>query len=245
MRTGTLRCGYAVWKPNLWVEPNTGEIKGFDHDIMTRVGDVLGLDIEWVEETGWGVAEQGLISNRYDVLCADVCMDPRRSRSAYFSLPYTINPQLVFVREGEKKSFDELNSAEMKVAILPNTIFEDIADTIFPNAEKVNVNDFGEGTDIILSVVTKKADFSIGTYPGLNEYIKNNSGKIEILETPADYCLGSFMIPHGDNQLKHIVDNALTKLIVSGEVKNIIGQHTEINDLSWRHPQLPYQKVGN
>ena len=60
IRTGTLRCGYAAWYPNLIIDPNTKAKSGISYDVMEEVGRRLGLKVEWTQEAGFGSAEQDL-----------------------------------------------------------------------------------------------------------------------------------------------------------------------------------------
>ena len=86
-RTNTLRCGYAIAPPWTMIDPNTKQLSGVNYDVTNAVAEKMGVKVDWVEETGWGVAEQGLMSSRYDMMCGNVCIDPKRARAATFSTP--------------------------------------------------------------------------------------------------------------------------------------------------------------
>ena len=81
MRTGVLKCGYALWPPHMLTkEANTGEIKGLMPDLMQILSKKLDLKLEWTEETGWGSFIESLKSNRVDVFCAGVWRNAERGR---------------------------------------------------------------------------------------------------------------------------------------------------------------------
>ena len=59
-KTNTLRCGYAIATPWLMMDMSTNKLTGVDVDVIDLIAKKIGLKIDWVEETGWGTAEQGL-----------------------------------------------------------------------------------------------------------------------------------------------------------------------------------------
>src|SRR6185369_9745395 len=97
-KSGTLRCGYGLSYPNLLKDPNTGELSGTSKDVTEALAEQLNLKVEWTEETGFGTAETGIAAGRFDVMCSDVCTLPDRTRRAWFSRPYQIEPMYAFVR---------------------------------------------------------------------------------------------------------------------------------------------------
>lgn len=70
MKSGEIRCGYAISPPAMVQDPNTGEISGMDYDIWQEIGKELGVKIVWPEEAGWGNYITGLNSGRYDAFCS-------------------------------------------------------------------------------------------------------------------------------------------------------------------------------
>jgi ABC-type amino acid transport substrate-binding protein len=52
MRSGVIRCGYGLEPPMLQIDPNTGKPFGAIVDIVERIGSLLDLKIEWVEQVG-------------------------------------------------------------------------------------------------------------------------------------------------------------------------------------------------
>lgn len=76
IRTGTIRCGYAISPPVMVQDPNTKKLSGLDYDLWQEIGKDLGLKIEFVEEAGWGNFIEGLRSNRYDAFCTELWPDP-------------------------------------------------------------------------------------------------------------------------------------------------------------------------
>lgn len=91
MRTGELRCGYAMSPPNLEVDPNSGELTGLERDIWDEIGKELDLKILWTEEVGWGNYIEGLRTGRYDAFCNQAWPTPARLKKYNYGGPYDIS----------------------------------------------------------------------------------------------------------------------------------------------------------
>ncbi|MCB9985366.1 MAG: ABC transporter substrate-binding protein [Micavibrio sp.] len=244
MRTGTIRCGYAVWPPSVVKEPNTGKMSGYSYDVMNTVGEKLGLKIDWAEETGWGTAEQSIISGKIDAMCADVCLDARRTRTVWYSMPFTHNPIYTFVRHDDSRfddSVETLNSSDMSLAVIPNTILDYAAREKYPLAHSFDVNDLGGNIDVIMAVTTKKADASFNNVYSIEQFNKNNEDKLKTVGEPVRYCHGGFLLPQGDMNFKQMIDSAIYELNGSGTLRKILAKNSPDDGRHWNSPALPYE----
>ncbi|HEY1096612.1 MAG TPA: transporter substrate-binding domain-containing protein [Alphaproteobacteria bacterium] len=225
IRTGTIRCGYATWFPGFYVDPNTGKKAGFSYEIAEMLGKRLGLKIEWTEEAGWGNAEQGLQTKRYDAMCAHVCNDAKRTKSAYFSIPYLKEPMYVMARADDTR-FDHdlslINNPAIKAVILKGSIFEFTANDAFPKMKTFDASEFNAESDLFSSVITKKADVTFNTALSISSFDKKSPGKIKAVGEPVNYCSGAFMLPLGDDRFKNMVDSGMQELIDKGYIDDIV-----------------------
>jgi len=245
-RTNTLRCGYAIATPWTMIDPNTKQLSGVNYDMTNAVAQKIGLKVEWVEETGWGVAEQGLMSNRYDMLCGNVCIDPRRTRAATFSTPFLHIPLLAVVRADDTR-FDNglksINSKDIKIGVKNGHVFEFTANENFPLAQKIYANDISDDTEFFEMLNTKKIDIAFAGQITIDLYNeKNPDKKIRSLEEPVRFCNGAFMLPLGDDRLKYMVDNTIGELNSSGQIKEILSRFVKLDSRYIRAPTLPFQE---
>lgn len=243
-KTNTLRCGYAIATPWMMTKPNTKELYGVNFDVTNAVAAKIGLKVDWVEETGWGVAEQGLITHRYDMLCGSVCIDPRRARVATFSTPFLHIPVLAVVRSDDHR-FDgglkTLNSRDIRIGVKNGHVFEFIANEQFPLAQKVYASDLSDDTEFFEMLTANKIDVAFSGQVTVDLYNKNNSNKIKSLDEPARFCNGAFMLPLGDERLKHLIDDAITEINSSSQIKDILGHFIPSDPRYVRAPALPFQ----
>ncbi len=245
MRTNTLRCGYAVATPWFVVDPNTKKLSGVSYDMTEAVAAKIGLKVDWVEETGWGVAEQGLVTGRYDMLCGNVCIDPRRARAATFSTPFLHNPIFAVTRPDDKR-FDAnlraINDPAIRIGVKSGHVFEFIANEQFPAAQKIYANDISDDTDFFQMLTANKVDVVFVGGQGLIDlYNEKNPDKVKALAEPVRFCNAAFMLPLGDEKLKYMIDNAITELNTSGQIKEILGRFIKLDPRYVRMPALPYQ----
>ncbi|MDD3182821.1 MAG: transporter substrate-binding domain-containing protein [Alphaproteobacteria bacterium] len=246
LRTGTIRCGYPVWPPSLSIDPNTKKISGYTHDIAEAVAEKLGLKIKWVEEVAWGTAEQGMNAGRYDMVCGDVALDAQRTKSAWYSTSFNHNPNYVFVRKDDSrfdKDYKKLNDPSVKFAVLPNTILDFSVRDRFPNAARLDTNDFQGTMDILMMVVSGKADASINMLLPIEQYnAQNPDHQVKIVGPAVRYSSGGFLLPKGDMDFKQLIDNAILELSISEEIRDIMRKYMPDDRRYWLSPAKAYEE---
>jgi L-cystine transport system substrate-binding protein len=247
VKTNTLRCGYAIATPWLMMDPTTDKLTGVDVDVIDLVAKKIGVKIDWVEETGWGVAEQGLMTGRYDMLCGSVCIDPRRNRAATYSVPFLDMPFLAVVRMDDTR-FDNLpnplklvNDPNIRIGLKDGHISEFIVNEQFPQAQKVYGNDISDDTDFLEMLKTKKVDVAFSGQSTIDLYNEHNpDSKVKSIGA-ARFCNGAFMMPLGDSRLKDMMDNAIMELNSSGQLREILTKWMKTDDPNYvRAPAKPY-----
>ncbi|MGE0109656.1 MAG: substrate-binding periplasmic protein [Bdellovibrionales bacterium] len=243
-KTNTLRCGYAIATPWFYIDPTTGEKKGYAYDVTMAVADKIGLKVDWTEETGWGVAEQGLQTGRYDMVCGSVCVDPNRNRAAIYSTPFEHAPILPVSRIDDRRfeaGIETINDPSVSVGVKNGHVFEYVAKETFPNARRVYANDISDDTDFFLMLDSKKIDIAFTGKITADLYEKENPGKMRVLPYPVRYCDGAFMMPLGEFNFKQMIDNALMELNTSGQLDQIAKKHMPLDPLYIKMPAHPYR----
>lgn len=243
-RTNTLRCGYAIATPWFFVDPKTNKMTGYAYDVTTRVAEKIGLKIDWAEETGWGVAEQGLITGRYDMMCGTVCVDPRRNRAVIYSRPFKHAPMWPVVRADDHRfdgDSEKINQPDVRIGVKNSHIFEFIAKEQFPKAQLVYANDISDDTEFFLMLTSGKIDIAFSGQITVDMYNKANGDTIRTTDKPARYCNGGFMMNLGEHDLKQMMDNALLELNTSGELDRIAARYMPVQDKYVRLPAQPYR----
>jgi polar amino acid transport system substrate-binding protein len=88
----------ATWPPFEYVNENTGEIEGFDIDLMRAIAKKEGLDIEFIN-TSWDPLLAGMSQCLYDAAISSMTITEERKEDMLFSDPYFEAGQLVTVHK--------------------------------------------------------------------------------------------------------------------------------------------------
>jgi polar amino acid transport system substrate-binding protein len=103
----------AAYPPMEFVDPKTGEITGYDIDLMREVAAAAGYEVEFVNAE-W-TAIFGLLSNRsVDAIISSVTITEERKKNMSFTDPYYQSSQRVVIRAADKATYTGLDKLEGK-----------------------------------------------------------------------------------------------------------------------------------
>ena len=226
--SGELNCAYAIWPPFFSKDALTGELSGFNYDIIEAVGRELGLKINWSEEVGFGNYIEGLRSGRYDAMCQTVWPDPARFKNALVTIPAHYHKVHVVVRADDTRFDDgwrKLNDPQFKAVVVDGDITDTIARTDFPKATIVSLPQAADARQMFTEIETKKADATFVDYGFFKDYDSKNPGKLKRAGNVLRVYGSVFSVPSGETELKMLLDNALIALINSGRIEEILRKH--------------------
>ncbi len=229
MRTNTLRCGYVIVDPGLMKDPKTGAFSGPVYDIMSDIGRMLNLKIEWTEETNFATAVTGLQMGRYDEICTTLFWRPNLMRLVELVQPYYYIPIQVVQRVGEKrfKKKEDMDVPEIKIASVDGAIPMLIADDDFKKAKLESLPETSPYNEILFSLVYKKADVTFVDPLFFHHFDDANPGKVEInKDIPPLRVFGvTFAVLKGEHDLANMLSNAIVSLRDNGRIEQILGKY--------------------
>lgn len=245
LRTGKIRCGYAIWHPMLYKDLKTGEIKGISHDIMEEIGKRLNLKIEWSEEASWGTIVEGLVTNRYDMICVQLAASSGRVRVVDFSAPSFYMGGFMVVRKTDNRFGNDalkLNDPEYKIAVLEGEMSSIIVNQSFPKAKILAMSQMLDYSMLLKEVETGKADATLMEGYTFAGYDKNNPGKLKAIgmDKPVNIFPVSFGLPQDDLAFKRMFDITLEELVNDGSVDRIVKPYDIFPGTILRMPK-PYE----
>ncbi|MEU4015194.1 amino acid ABC transporter substrate-binding protein [Microbacterium sp. NPDC028030] len=99
----------------------SGDLTGFDVEIIQAVADKLGLEVKF-QETQWDAIFAGLDAGRFDVIANQVSINDEREEKYLFSAPYTVSPGVIVVAEDDDSisSFDDLDGKTTAQSLTSN-----------------------------------------------------------------------------------------------------------------------------
>lgn len=227
--SGVLRCGYATSPPVLVKDANTGKISGSDYQIVEAIGKKLGLKVEWTEEVGWGNFIEGLRNNRYDMMCGSLWPDAARIKFLSLTRPVYYDRLLAYARADDHRfdgKMDSINDPQVTIAALDGDASYSIAQQRFPKAKILALPQMAVVSDMMMSLITKKADIIFLDPVRTAVFEKENKGKIAPVKdiTPLQVIGTSFGVKGGELQLRDMIDTALRELINDGTVEKLLAE---------------------
>jgi cystine transport system substrate-binding protein len=101
LESGVLTVGTeGTYRPYSFHEEGSGDLTGYDVEVITAVADELGVDVKF-EETQWDAIFAGLEAGRFDVIANQVSITPEREAKYTFSDPYTVSTGVIVVPKDE------------------------------------------------------------------------------------------------------------------------------------------------
>ena len=122
----------------------SGQIEGFDYDLICAVADEMGLEINYLPAQKFDsivpMVKQGV---KTDISISSVTITDERKQEIDFADPYIDNNQGVVVLDSQTyPTAEDLNVSGVKIATLPSTTSEEWAQENLPNATIVDFDDW-------------------------------------------------------------------------------------------------------
>jgi len=231
MRTGAIRCGYAIEEPYIIANPATGEISGIFHDLMEEVGKRLSLKVDWAEEVAFGTAIEGMKSSRYDMVCANMWASSARARYADFTTPIDYSLMNVWVRADDNR-FDNnvqlLDSPDYKFCTIEGSAEVQTIGTTFPKAQILALPNLTPVPEIFESLMTKKADALLHDDDSARLFLKSHPGSIKSITkaNPVRINENIMPLPGGEYRFNQMINNAIRDIQYDGTLDKIVQGYT-------------------
>ncbi|MCB9987958.1 MAG: ABC transporter substrate-binding protein [Rhodospirillales bacterium] len=230
MKSGTIRCGYAMWPGHLNKDPNTGEMSGVFYDYMETLARNLNLKIEWAEEIGWGDMVAALKFNRIDAYCVTTAYNAERAREVDFLSPLFYMPSDLFVQADDTR-FDyhpeKLNDPAITMTIVEGDIYNKITDRNFPQAQTLDLPQLASMAELYMTVADGKADATLSEVSGALEFMAANPGKIRRvkLEKPFQAMPVSIPVKGGEYRFQRMLDIATIEMLNNSTFEAILKKY--------------------
>lgn len=231
MRTGTIRCGYFTWAPFLMKDPNTGEFSGIYHDVIEDIGKQLSLKIEWTEDTGQSNPFEGMKTGRFDMFCGPITPTPDRAKQVAFTDPFFYIPYLAYGRANDnrfKNNLSAINNPAIKIAVIDGEFAYEIVKRDFPKASLLTLPALSDGSQVMLSVTTKKADIFLNDSAATSVFMEKNPNQVKpVSTTPLRTLSAVIVLPQNDMAFKTMIDTVLKLQIGDKVVDGILKKYSK------------------
>ncbi|MDP4108491.1 MAG: transporter substrate-binding domain-containing protein [Bacillota bacterium] len=213
LKRGTIRVGLSLNGYPIGSRDDKGNPIGYDVDWAQNLADTLGVKMEVVDvDTDTRIS--AVASGRVDIIFSNITGTLERAKTIDFSIPYLITGTKMLTLAGCKyKTVDDLNSADIKVAVARGSVGEDLCHKRAPKASLIFVGNFNEA---LLQVQQGKAaacfeDSSVTDYTAAK-----SDGKLVSQETrygTDPICAG---MAKGDMEWVYYVNMFISRNITNG-----------------------------
>ncbi len=220
--------GHTDWAPIMYQEGN--KIIGAGPKIVSDIFDELGVKVNSKFVGSWDIVQEKAKDGSIDVIVAAYKTDERETYMDY-SVPYTIDPVVLLVKQGKVFSYEDWSDLVGKkgVVMKGDSYGQDFDDFI---SEKLMVNEVGTAKEAFSALENDEVDYFIYALYSAEDYIFQNdlSGKIEILPkyVSSEYFYITISKKSSFVDLLPQVNDILKRYETEGKIKDVIEESAEL-----------------
>ena len=226
--TGVLRVGLNM--SNFLLvnsKDSNGLPDGVSPDIGKKLAKELNLKCKLVQFEKPGLLADAVENDIWDI--GNIAHEKERSKTIDFSNPYVnIDANFMFRRKINFMSNDEINSSEIKIAVVERSAYDLWLTENFKNAKLIKVNTIDESHKLFRN---GDVDVLAGLKPKLIDELKT-SDDFKIITNPFTYIKQSIGIKKGNPEILVFLNKFISKLIKEGFVEKLLKKHKVHNKLS-------------
>ncbi|MFP4384954.1 MAG: transporter substrate-binding domain-containing protein [Spirochaetia bacterium] len=224
--TLTIGCDHDY--PPLSYKDKNGKIKGFDTDLVKRIGINGRLSVE-INAGPWADVLEMLERGKIDAV-SGILRTQDRSRKFDFSIPYFVDYFALYVRKGS----DIKNIADIKdkrLVILENDAA--IEKIILPNQLDDNMVTVPSFTEAFNQIEDKKADYTIAPFSlGKSMLRQWGFSGIKAIDHPILPIEYRFAVKRGNRGLLSLLNEEIHELAVTGVIGDLSDEYRFLNQFS-------------
>ena len=205
-----------TYRPFTYHENGSGDLTGYDVEVMKAVADELGVKVKF-EETQWDAIFAGLNAGRFDAIANQVSITPERTKDYEFSTPYTVSPGVIVVKKGN----DDISSfADLKGKTTAQSLTSNWYDLAKQAGAKVqNVEGWAQAVALLEQ---GRVDATVNDSLTFLDWQKTEGDtSLEVAAKTDDVSRNAIAFRQGSDDLVKAVDQALEKLRKDGTLARI------------------------
>jgi polar amino acid transport system substrate-binding protein len=214
--SGELRVGLSGDQPPLNMRNKTGEIVGFEVDLVRALAHSMGLEVVFVTRP-FADLLPALHDNEVDLVISGMTITPERNARAAFAGPYFISGKSVLTKSktiANVRDTTKLNDASRTYVTLAGSTSEDFVKLVLPDAKLVTTPDYDTAVKMVINdeVDALVADYQICV---LSVWRHPEAG-LTTLMTPFTAEPLGIALPADSPLLVNLVENYLDTLEYTG-----------------------------
>ncbi|MEE2039522.1 transporter substrate-binding domain-containing protein [Nocardiopsis sp. CT-R113] len=219
--SGTLRvCTTGDYRPFTYLDPGTDEFTGIDVDMARDLADDMGVEIEWVQ-TSWDDLMEDFLAG-CDIAAGGISISTARSEQVYFSAALMEDgktPITLCENVDDYRTIEQINQPGVRSIMPSGGTNEIFAEEHYPEGELIR----HDNNTIFDEIIAGNADV-MTTDASETLWVANEHEELCAVhpDEPFDYFEKAFMLPLGDEVLKHYVDQWLNIALNDGTWDGIV-----------------------
>jgi polar amino acid transport system substrate-binding protein len=152
VRTGKIRVGMSGDQAPLNMKSRSGELIGFEVDLMRLMAQSMGVTVEYVLKP-FPELLPALKSGEVDIVMSGMSITAERSLDAVFVGPYMMSGKSLLTKDpklAEVSRTEDINQSNLTLAALRNSTSQAFAQKRLPLAKLVTVENYDEGIQMIV-----------------------------------------------------------------------------------------------
>ncbi|WP_328645454.1 ABC transporter substrate-binding protein [Amycolatopsis sp. NBC_00348] len=204
---------------------DNGKATGFDVDLGTAIGQVLGVQMEFQNASFDGIIP-GIGSKKYELAMSSFSITSERLQTVDMISYYKAGTSLG-VLKGNPDGIKVDDLCGKKVAVQKGTT--QVEDLDKKNAActgggkpAIEVTQLQAQTDVNLALTAKRVQAELADSPVIDYAVKQTNGALEVVGEPYDTAPYGIVLPKNSGDYGKAVQGAIQKLIDSGAYKKIL-----------------------
>jgi L-cystine transport system substrate-binding protein len=205
-----------TYKPFTFHEGGTGDLTGYDVEVMRAVGAKLGVDVKF-QETQWDAIFAGLDAGRFDAIANQVSITDERKAKYAFSTPYTVSPGVIVTAKDDNdiSSFADLDGKTTAQSLTSNW-YELAKDS---GAEVQPVEGWAQAVTLLRQ---GRVDATVNDRLTFLDYANTeDASDLKVAAESDDVAHNAITFRKGSDSLVEAVDKALAELRADGTLAKI------------------------
>ncbi|WP_200342990.1 ABC transporter substrate-binding protein [Rhodovibrio sodomensis] len=218
VQRGTLRVAVQTQGPPISFVNKEGKRTGFAVEIARRLANDMGVELKLMSYE-WKGLIPALLSNKADMIAADMTPSVQRSLKISFTEPVFFEKVVAFTTAGSGiTNMSDINAENVAVAATQGSTHYQIAQEKFPKAE---VKEYaGGGPAVAHAVAAGRAEVGVNNSGSVRGFLREYTDLRRIEGTLRRDPL-SFAVRPENTHMMQVLNNYITLLKVRGQLEDI------------------------
>ena len=207
-----------TYPPHESIDPNTGEVVGFDVDVVAEICKKINCKPNWVT-TAWDGIFAALANKQFDMVVSGVTITDKRDKIVDFSDPYIIVQQGVLMRvENKGSTIENYKSGSLSLASQKGTTNAELGEELVGRA---NLKLFDDFSAAVLALQNGDVDGVIIDSTSAAAYEQEFAGELTVGITGLSSDPLGLVFQEGDS-LQDAFNEGLAAIKNDGTLDNLI-----------------------